>query len=141
MKIPQQNSKLENISYVPLGILRDRSVTPLEAIVVYFKNLGFSFKEISLMINRDPRTVWTVYQRTTKKKKGEYSENNSKLENISYIPLRIFKNRSVTALEAIILYLKDSGFSFKEISLLINRDQRTVWTVHQRAVRKGVQHE
>ena len=120
--------------------MRDRSVTPLEAIVVY-SNLGFSFKEISLMINRDPRTVWTVYQRTTKKKKGEYSENNSKLENISYIPLRIFKNRSVTALEAIILYLKDSGFSFKEISLLINRDQRTVWTVHQWAVRKGVQHE
>jgi len=140
LKSPQQNSKLENISYIPLGILRNRSVTPLEAIVVHFKTLGFTFKEISLLISRDQRTVWTVYQRTTKKKK-ESSENVSKLENISYIPLRIFKNRSVTALEAIILYLKDSGFSFKEISLLINRDQRTVWTVHQRAAKKGVQHE
>ncbi len=64
------------------------------------------------------------------------SDQNSKFENISYIPLNIFKNRSVTALEAIVLHLKDSGFSFKEISLMINRDQRTIWTVHHRAVKK-----
>ena len=63
-------------------------------------------------------------------------KSNSKLENIAYIPLSIFKDRSITALEALVFHLKNNGFSFKEISLLINRDQRTVWTVYNRAKKK-----
>ena len=70
------------------------------------------------------------------KMKKIIAEKNSKVENIAYVPLSIFKDRSTTALEALVIHLKDLGFSFKEISLLINRDQRTIWTVYNRASKK-----
>lgn len=64
------------------------------------------------------------------------NKKNPKLENLVYVPLSIFKDRSLTVLEAVVLYLKNSGLSFKEISVLLNRDQRTIWTVHNRAIKK-----
>ncbi len=55
---------------VPTYILKDRSVSVLEAIVEYLKNNEkLSFHEIALLINRDDRTIWTVYDRVKKKRK------------------------------------------------------------------------
>ena len=67
------------------------------------------------------------------KKTAIPKKSKSKLETLAFVPLGIFKDRSLTVLEALVHYLKDSGFTFKEISLLINRDQRTIWTVYSRA--------
>jgi len=56
---------------VPTYILKDRSVSVLEAIVEYLKdNENLSYHEIALLINRDDRTIWTVYSRV-KKKRGK----------------------------------------------------------------------
>jgi len=56
---------------LPIYILKDRSVSVLEAIVEYLKgNENLSFHEIALLINRDDRTIWTVYDRV-KKKRGK----------------------------------------------------------------------
>ena len=56
---------------LPTYILKDRSVSVLEAIVEYLKgNENLSFHEIALLINRDDRTIWTVYDRV-KKKRGK----------------------------------------------------------------------
>ena len=42
----------------------------LENIVLYLKEeLSLSFKEISVLIKKDPSTVWTAYQRALKKVK------------------------------------------------------------------------
>ncbi len=131
----EANFKLENLACIPLSIFKNRSLSVLEALVFYLKNLGLSFKDISTLINRDQRTIWTVYQRAQKKKK-ETDEANFKLENLACIPLSIFKNRSLSVLEALVFYLKNLGLSFKDISTLINRDQRTIWTVFTRAKEK-----
>jgi len=54
---------------LPTYILKDRSVSVLEAIVEYLKsNENLSFHEIALLINRDDRTIWTVYDRVKKKR-------------------------------------------------------------------------
>ena len=54
---------------LPIYILKDRSVSVLEAIVEYLKgNENLSFHEIALLINRDDRTIWTVYDRVKKKR-------------------------------------------------------------------------
>ncbi len=55
---------------IPTSVLRDRSISVLEAIVRYLKEKkGMSYHEIAVLLNRDDRTIWTVYNRTLKKSK------------------------------------------------------------------------
>jgi len=57
-------------------------------------------------------------------------------ENIN-IPCSILNDRNVAVLEAITEYLKDKkGLTYHEIALLLNRDDRTIWTCYYRAKRK-----
>ncbi len=53
---------------VPLSLLRDRSVSILESIVKYLKEKKkLTYHEIAVLLNRDDRTIWTVYNRARKK--------------------------------------------------------------------------
>ncbi|MEM4268387.1 MAG: sigma factor-like helix-turn-helix DNA-binding protein [Candidatus Woesearchaeota archaeon] len=53
------------------------------------------------------------------------------------IPVEIFKDRGVAVLESLVEYLKDTyGLSYAEIGRLLNRNERTVWTVYRRAKEK-----
>ncbi|MCK5107160.1 MAG: hypothetical protein KAQ83_00355 [Nanoarchaeota archaeon] len=52
------------------------------------------------------------------------------------IPLEVFKDRKVSVLEAMVEYMKGQGLNFHEIGILLNRDERNMWTVYNRAVRK-----
>lgn len=62
---------------VPAYLFRDRSVAVLEALVEYLKDVnGLSYHEIAILLNRDDRTVWTVYNRV--KKKREYRKRIQK---------------------------------------------------------------
>ncbi len=72
--------------------------------------------------------------------------NPEKLEVISFLtkqlkenalPVSIFKNNSLSALEAIVKYLKEEhNFSYVEISRLLNRSNKTIWITYQRAKKK-----
>ncbi len=53
---------------IPSSIFRDRSVSVLEAIVEYLKGRDMTYHEIAILLNRDDRTIWTVYSRTKKKR-------------------------------------------------------------------------
>ena len=56
---------------IPSFVFRDRSVAVLESLVEYMKDSqGLSFHEIALLLNRNDRTVWTVYRRAKLKRKG-----------------------------------------------------------------------
>jgi len=53
------------------------------------------------------------------------------------IPSSILSNRKISVLEAISVYLKDKkNLTYHEIALLLNRDDRTIWTCYNRAVKK-----
>ena len=53
------------------------------------------------------------------------------------VPTFIFKDRNLAALEALVVYLKDSqGMTYAQIAKLLNRDQRTIWTSYKRAKEK-----
>ena len=44
----------------------------MEAAVKYMKDfLGMTYHEIAVSLNRDDRTIWTVYNRATKKKEDK----------------------------------------------------------------------
>ena len=60
-----------------------------------------------------------------------------KEEIIVAIPSSIFKNRCLAPLESITEYLKDEkGMSYHESALLLNRNDRTIWTCYNRAKKK-----
>ena len=53
------------------------------------------------------------------------------------LPSHIFQDRSVSVLEAISEYMKDAmGLTYHEIAVLLNRDDRTIWTCYSRAKEK-----
>lgn len=53
------------------------------------------------------------------------------------IPLSIYSNKTVSALEATTLYLKDSlNLKYSQIAKLLNRDERTVWSTYNNASKK-----
>ena len=53
------------------------------------------------------------------------------------IPPFIFRNTPLSILEAIIDYLKiEQGLNFHEIGVLLDRDERNIWTVYHRAIAK-----
>jgi len=44
----------------------------MESVVYYMKNtLEMTYHEIAISLNRDDRTIWTVYNRALKKKGGK----------------------------------------------------------------------
>ena len=56
---------------IPTTIFKDRTYSVLEAIVLYLKEgKNLTYHEIAVLLNRDDRTVWTVYSRVKKKKNG-----------------------------------------------------------------------
>ena len=69
-----QKTILENPSgiKIPLRVFRDRNVAVLESITEYLKDeIGMTYHEIAVLLNRDDRTIWTAYTRTKKKRKDE----------------------------------------------------------------------
>ena len=54
--------------------------------------------------------------------------------NNTPVPTRIFVDRTLSVLEALTEYLKESkNMTYHEIAVLLNRDDRTIWTCYHRA--------
>jgi hypothetical protein len=53
---------------IPLGIFSDRKLSTTENLVVYLKeHHGLKYRDIARILQRDERTIWTVYNRAKKK--------------------------------------------------------------------------
>ncbi|MFH1850227.1 MAG: hypothetical protein ABH879_08685 [archaeon] len=116
---------------LPVSIFSNDSLSALEAIVKYMKeNLRLSFAEISRLLNRNSRTIWTTYQVARKRMPARFAVTGSAFT----IPTSIFQNRTYSVLEAIVSYLhKNTELQFAQIARLLNRSYRTILTVHRRA--------
>ena len=124
------NLKYEDEIYLPVSLFQTQ-LSPLQAIVKFLKeNLEKTNKQIALLLNRDPKTIWITYRAVEKKKSFQLKESEIQ------IPLSIFKDRKLSVLEALVSFLKEQDLKYSEIASLLNRDQRTVWTVHTRAKKK-----
>ena len=84
----------------------------------------------------DEKTIETL-EKVAKHIK-EIKKIKPKLATTKYaIPLSIFSNRTLSTLEHIISYLKEQqNLTYQEISVILNRDPRTIWTTYQRAKKK-----
>jgi len=54
---------------IPVSVIADRSLATLESVVEYLKEVqNLSYHQIAELLQRDDRTVWTVYSRAKKKR-------------------------------------------------------------------------
>jgi hypothetical protein len=61
----------------------------------------------------------------------------SPAERYVNIPTFVFHDRRLGALEAVVVYLRDTqGLNYAQIARLLNRDDRTIWTTYLRAKQK-----
>ena len=115
-----------------------RSLTILECVVKYFKEeKQLSLRAIAELIGRDERNVWHMYAEAKKKHAARFSFEEPKF----LIPVSILADAALSALEAVVVHLKEEySLSYHAIALVLKRDDRTVWTVYQRAQRKHGKH-
>ena len=123
-----EKEKKENA--IPIEIF-NRKLSVLESVVKYLKeNFSLSFSEIAKQLGRNYQTVYATYVNSKKKFPRTFSFVPTKLP----IPISVFKKERLSALEALVKFLKETrNLRYIEIAKLLKRDQRTIWTVYQRA--------
>ncbi|MBU1204523.1 MAG: hypothetical protein KKE93_01305 [Nanoarchaeota archaeon] len=121
--------------FFPVSVL-NKKLTILESVVKYLKEeKEFSLRKISEVIGRDERNIWHIYNRTKEKYPKKFVIKKTEF----WIPVNIFSKTKLSALEAIVSYLKEEfSLTYHEIAILLKRDDRTIWTVYQRAEKKNV---
>ncbi len=119
---------------IPLSIFT-RDLTPLHSLVKYLKeNLLLSFCDIAPLLKRDQRNIWRIYHDAIKRNSVSFTIS----DNTRWISLSIFSSDSLSAQECLVYYLKDSlSFSLHDIAKILQRDERTIWTVYHRARKKS----
>ena len=119
---------------VPLSVLKNDYLSSLETIVKYLReNLLLSFKQIASLTNRNNIALAVSYRNARKKLEAKFVEEISPYS----IPVSILKDRNLSVLENVASYLKDTfGLTYHKIAVLLNRNDRTIWTVYQRAKKK-----
>lgn len=124
--------KEEKTETIPLEILRTPKISSLEAIVKYLReNKNKNYKEIGQLIKRNPTSLANSY----KNAKEKNLEKITIKEPHKTIPFSAFK-KELSILEAICIFLKKQGLKYSEIANAIGKDQRTIWTVCNRANKK-----
>jgi hypothetical protein len=104
------------------------SLSPLESITRYLKeNLGKKLVEISRTLGKSPAALSPAYRKAVTKK-------FEIMETGLLIPLNEFeKNQDLSILEIVVSHLKKRGITLTQISELLKKDVRTIWTVNHRA--------
>ena len=119
---------------IPISVFKNEHLGCLETIVKYLReNLLLSFKQIASLTNRKKTSLAVSYRNAKKKLKDKFVEESSPY----HLPVLILQDRKLSVLENIVSYLKDTfGLTYHKIAVLLNRDDRTIWTVYQRAIKK-----
>ena len=125
----------KEVESIPISVFDNKELSALETICKYLKeNTNKTYHEIALLLNRNDRTIWTTYNNSKKKLPEPFVVKPSDIS----LPLSIFKERKLSVLESIAVYLKDEiGLTLHEIASLLNRNDRTIWTVYTRGRKKN----
>jgi DNA-binding CsgD family transcriptional regulator len=117
---------------IPISIFND-SLTPFESISKYLKEKGYGFSEIGKLIKKDRRVVYSTFNRAIKKLPSLFIVQ----EGCIQIPISFISDENLSVAELIVLYLKEKlSLRFSEIAKLLDKNQRNIWTLYDRAQNK-----
>jgi hypothetical protein len=122
---------------LPISILNTVKLSSLEAIVKFLReNRGLSYIDVGKLLNRNSKTLAVTYAVAHRKMPELFSKDTD--NDTKRIPFTAF-SKSLSILECICSYLKNSNpeNSYADIARMLNKDQRTIWTVCKRAERKS----
>lgn len=116
---------------VPLSAFND-TLTPLETVVVYLKdNYLLNYKKIADLTGRDQRGIGITYRRA--KDKGNVSPGYAKV----FFPTEKLQDRTLSPAEHLVTFLKyERSLTLAEIGRQTGKDERTIWTMLNRAEKK-----
>jgi len=117
---------------IPTSIF-SKDIGVLETVVKYLhENQGRSLGEIAGILKRSQNNIAVSYLNS----KAKQAEKFRKTVSAVRIPLDIFSKKT-TCFESICIHLKDTkSLSFHNIGALLDRDERTIWTIYKRAKKK-----
>jgi len=123
---------------LPISIFQTKELSSLEAISKYLhEDRHLKFSQIASLTKRDSRTIWSSYQFSKKKHPARLIIKQSEIK----IPPHQLTDRSISVLESIVAYLKENyNLSYHQIAILVNRNDRTIWTVYSRYKKKVMLH-
>jgi hypothetical protein len=123
----------EKSIFIPCSVFTE-ALSPFESICKYLKeHLNMTYHEIAVLLDRDDRTIWTVYQHAMKKDKKPMRVHPSSI----IFPVSLLRDRRLSVLEHLVVHVKEYyGMTYHEIAVLLKRDDRTIWTMYQRSLRK-----
>ena len=120
---------------VPISVFNNEYLSSLENIVKYLReNLLISFGQIADLTNRNEIALAVTYRNAKKKMPDKFAVTEISPYSI---PVSILQDRNISVLENIVAYLRNTfGLAYHKIAVLLNRDDRTIWTVYQRVLNK-----
>lgn len=120
---------------IPISVFDNKELSALETISKYLKEeLNFRYCKIGVLLNRDERTIWGSYNAAGRKRPAKL-----KIKDSISIPISIFIDRKFSVLESLVRYLKERhDLTYHQVAVLLNRDDRTIWTVYYRVKKKEV---
>lgn len=125
---------------LPVSIIKNDVLSPLESIVKYLReNKDLTYRQIGKLLSRDPKTLAVTYS-VAQKKAPEKLKTDADTTDAStiYIDFSIFgaQNKELSILEGVCYHLKNSGMNYSQISRILGKNQKTIWTVCKRAEKK-----
>ncbi|MCK5283406.1 MAG: hypothetical protein KAK00_08420 [Nanoarchaeota archaeon] len=122
----------EEIS-IPVSLFKPE-LGSFEVIVKYLiENRRLGISSVSRLTNRSRQGVWQAYDCSKKKHPVKFTVETSTYD----FPVSIISDRKYSVLESIVKFLKEEfNLSYAQISRLLSRDQRTIWTVYNRTKKK-----
>ena len=117
---------------VPVEVFSS-GLAPAEALTKFLKEeCDVNFHEISILINRNEKSVWQNYQRAIKKMPLRFA-----FESSLKVPVSAFKNNKLSVFESLVLYLKEQKqMKNVRIAKLLGKNPANVWSVYNRAIKK-----
>ena len=121
---------------IPLSIFI-KTANPSQSLIKYLKEKeNYSNKEIAVLLHKDQRTIWGVYHRSKKETKIDFFKTLFTEERY-FLPLSIFKERTLTISEQIVFYLNTIyNLKTKQIASLLHKSPNSIAVILKRAREK-----
>jgi len=118
---------------IPICIFSQHTLGPLEALVVYLREEhGMTYARIAQHLKRNRDPIGVTYRNARNKLLTPL-----KIHDGLRIPLPVFQSDTLSILECLVRFLKEvQRMRYCDIARLLNRDDRTIWTIYKRGKAK-----